>query len=250
MSNLFCGTVEIFGLNEALSTKNEMSFKLYKIELDNYKDLISVLSKNLNAQEILRSQKYHFDKDRDRFIICRSILKLLLAEHLGLEARKIAIELHQNKKPYLSAYPSIFFNVSHTGNYALIAICGNTIGVDIEKIDASFNYTETLPHIFNKTEINIVSNTQDLNRTFFKFWTRKEAIVKATGKGIGDDITKIPASDGLHIIQSELLGNISSLLVISFELDQDYIGSVAYVGDKNEINQLQFSPLPLLEGKY
>ena len=247
MSKLFCGTLETPRVNDALDAQNEMGLKLFKIELSGYYGRVSQLENYLTSTELQRAKRYHFEKDRNRFIICRSILKILLAEQIGLEVYEISIDIHPNKKPYLSSHPSVFFNVSHAGEYALIAIGKNIVGVDVEKVDQDYDYSETIPHIFNKTEIDILSATTDLKRTFFKFWTRKEAIVKATGIGISDDFAQIPASDGLHVLESELLGNIPNLLVLSFDLDEHYIGSVAFEGKNKDVKTLHFSPLPSIK---
>src|SRR5690606_2936693 len=112
-----------------------------------------------------------------------------------------------NKKPYLTSHPSIFFNVSHAGDYALIAIAKYPIGIDVEFINKNFDYKEILPNIFNKIEIDEINLNQSNHHTFYKYWTRKEAIVKAIGKGIDNDIIKIPVTDGVHSVPSTLMGD-------------------------------------------
>lgn len=246
LSNLFCGTVRAYESDITFEAKNEIGFKLFKIKLSTYNGQIENLLKNLNVQEILRSQKYHFEKDSNSFIIRRALLKMVLAEYIGLHANQITIAIHKNKKPYLPSHPSVFFNVSHTTEYALVAIGDSPIGVDVEKVDQEHDYSDTLKHLFNKVDRDILASASNPKRTFFTFWTRKEAIVKATGKGIGDDFTHIPASDGLHNLQPDVLGTIQNISVFSFKVDEHHLGSVAVSGIKNDIKIIHFSAPPLL----
>src|SRR5690606_30609088 len=126
----------------------------------------------------------------------------------------IATDAH--KKPYLNSHPTVFFNVSHAGDYALIAIGNSPIGIDIEFINKNFDYKEILANIFNKIEIDEINLTQEQHDTFYKFWTRKEAIVKAIGKGIDDDLIKIPVTDGIHSVPSILISDFEIIKVLSF----------------------------------
>ncbi len=248
-SRLFCGNVDTPLEDINVSPANKSEIKLYKIKLSAYQGLVSKLLHHLDETELKRAQKYHFEKDSNSFIIRRALLKIALAEYIGLQIDQITITKHQNKKPYLSSHPSIFFNVSHTKEYALIVIASVSVGVDVEKIDIENDYSDTIKHIFNKTDRDILTATRNQKRTFFTFWTRKEAIVKATGKGISDDFIKIPARDGEHKLKSKLIGDFPYLLVLSFSFDEQFIGSVAFVTNKKNIKQLQFSTLTLLKEK-
>jgi 4'-phosphopantetheinyl transferase len=168
-----------------------------------------------------------------------------LAEQTGLDVDKIFIDKYYNKKPFLPSNPSVFFNVTHAGNYAIIALANSSIGVDIEYVNKDFNYKEILSSIFNKPEIDKVFNSNDKHHTFYRLWTRKEAIVKATGKGIDNHISEIVSLDGYHHVRPELLGNFKSLKVFSFVLNEGYIGAVALSGLSKHIDKLLFYPLPL-----
>ncbi len=243
LSNLFCENIDtpLEEVNHRFTNKSKI--KLYKIKLPDYFKLVQRFKNYLCEIELNRSQKYHFEKDRNRFIICRALLKISLAEHVGLPVGNIVIAIDTDKKPYLPSHPKVFFNVSHTRKYALIAIGEVLVGVDIEKVDQVYDYSETIPTVFNTTDTNTLALAIDKKRTFFKYWTRKEAIVKATGKGIGDNFKQIPASDGMHTIPSELLANIHNITVFSFDIDEDYIASVALEGEI-ESNTMYFSKLP------
>lgn len=227
MSKLVCGTVDLCTENYDHSSENKSNIKLFKINLPVYYNSISILAKYLNADELDRAQKYHFEKDVNQFIVCRALLKLILARHTGLKLSEIKIEKDKNKKPYLPSQGSLHFNLSHAKDYAIIAIGNSAIGVDLEYLNRDFDFAEILHNSFSGREKQLILAANNKTEAFFKLWTRKEAVVKATGKGIDDSFREIPSIDGLHLKESSLLGEIPELYVYSFGLDNEYIGALA-----------------------
>lgn len=243
-SNLFCGSATILTSDSQKYIHEKSAVKIYKVRLPNYYHDISKFKKYLITAEIEKAERYHFKNDKHRFIICRAFLRLLLSEHIGIDLNDIVIARDENKKPYLASHPKVFFNVSHTLEYGLIVISSKPIGVDVENVDREWDYSETSPLIFGEAELKNLAISGDKARLFFTYWTRKEAIVKATGKGIEDNFINIPACDGMHLIKPKLINNITNLLVLSFDLDENYIGSIALVGKIEDIKPLYFSSLP------
>ena len=243
-SQLFCGSIDSMAQDSSHIKDDDFCVKLYKVELIKFQELCLVAIDFLSIDERNRAKRYHFLKDKNRFIICRFILKFLLAEYTGLGIDKILIDIDSNKKPYLSSHPSVFFNVSHSGEWALIAIAKTPIGIDVEYVNTSFEYEEILPTIFNKPEINEIKNSKDNHHAFFKFWTRKEAIVKAIGKGIDDDIKKICATDGLHSLPLTMVGNFKQINAFSFNVNENYMGAIALTGSLHSNDNIVFCELP------
>ena len=227
MSNVFCGNTQFSNGYITKLHSNTSNVKLFKIELPNYYHLVPNLLKYLSATELLRAQKYHFEKDTNRFIICRTFLKFILANHTGNHVSEIEIEKDEHKKPFISCKNAICFNVSHAGDYAIIALSKLEVGVDVEYMDESFVFNEILPTVFNSQEIKNVLTSNNKTETFYKFWTRKEAIVKATGKGINDNLPEIQAMDGTHKVPAGLLAGFENIDVVSFYLDENHIAALA-----------------------
>lgn len=246
-SNIFFKAIEVPNINSNFIKEDDGDIKLYKIELIRYYELVPDLTIFLSPSERDRANRYHFVKDKKRFTICRALLKILLAEHIGITTDEIILDINSNKKPYLSSHPSVFFNVSHAGDYALIGLATSPIGVDIEYINKSFDYHEVLPHIFHKIEIDEVNNNLDKHRTFYKFWTRKEAIVKAIGKGIDDNLVKLPVTDGLHSVPSALVRDYKKMTVFSFNVTDDYLGAIAFTEYPVNLEKLAYHPVPTTE---
>jgi 4'-phosphopantetheinyl transferase len=217
---------------------------LYPIYLPHFTAITSDLVPFLSSTELNRAGRFHKEMDRNRFIICRSILKLVLAASAALDVQHIHFDFHSNKKPYLASLPWLHFNISHSGDFAVIALSRNEVGIDIEFISEDFDFTPLLPDIFAESEIMAIQNAVAKSRAFYTSWTRKEALVKGLGKGIDDDFKTIPCLDGQHSIDSSLLKTTQSWQVYSFELAADYLGAVAFESSSPLSKNLALYSLP------
>ncbi|EPR74093.1 4'-phosphopantetheinyl transferase [Winogradskyella psychrotolerans RS-3] len=221
--------------------------KLFKIELSQYSNIIDVLLKYLSPQEVLRAKRYHQLRDSNRFIICRSFLKILIAQQNKIDVSQVYFEKGDNHKPYFPLDKTLFFNVSHAGDFAIIAIGNCELGIDIEKVDDHFNYSEIIPVVFSAIEIEAIHSSEQSRPMFYKFWTRKEAIVKAIGTGIDEGLIRLPVTDGFHNISSFLVCNFKNVRVTSFELNENHIGSLAITTNDINNDSIAFYPNPTIE---
>ncbi|WP_179349054.1 4'-phosphopantetheinyl transferase family protein [Winogradskyella pacifica] len=246
-SRLFCGLSKVVQAQGEASVYDNSVIKLFKIELSQYYNIIEVLSKFLSPQEVLRAQRYHQLRDSNRFIICRSFLKILIAKQKSIEVSQVYFEKGENHKPYFPLDKTLFFNVSHAGDFAIIAFGNCELGVDIEKIDQHFDYSEIIPVVYDIIEIDTIQSSKDSRSMFYKFWTRKEAIVKAIGKGIDEDLIKIPVTDGFHNILSALVCNFKNVSVISFKVNENHIGALALTNETLSNANIAFYPSPTVD---
>lgn len=244
MSKIECSNGKLSVEQLTKLSRSLLNTELYLINYSNYNHLISNFLEYLNATELQRAKRYHFDKDRKNFIIRRTLLKCILAHQTSCNILDINLKEDDGKKPFLQSSKSIFFNVSHSKNNAVIAISNQPIGIDIEFLNKDFDFSAILPHSFNKSEIEQIYNAANKTNTFFTFWTRKEAIVKATGKGITDELTQIIVTDGSNYISDNLIDDLEHISVISFNLQNDYIVSVAYGNHINKKEEDIFYQLP------
>ncbi|WP_259070663.1 4'-phosphopantetheinyl transferase family protein [Mucilaginibacter sp. X4EP1] len=188
----------------------------------------------LNPTELERSNKYYQLKDKNRFIVSRGALRYILGRYLRQHPALIDFGLSDNKKPFIKNNPHLQFNLSHSSDWILIAIADATIGADIEFINDNFKYADVLGGNFSTDEINQIVESKSAER-FFVFWTRKEAITKATGKGLDENLKMIPAADGTYFANSNLISSISNLFVTSFTPDIKYAASVCSNSSANDI---------------
>lgn len=108
-----------------------------------------------------------------RILLCELILRLYGKTDFDVKAGK-------NGKPELDF---CFFNISHSGKYAVCAVSDVPVGIDIEKM-TDFKRRERYM-LFSKEESDYVNETEEAER-FYTLWTMKEAYIKAVGGTLGD----------------------------------------------------------------
>jgi 4'-phosphopantetheinyl transferase len=144
----------------------------------------------LSADELSRAASFRFQNDRDRFISCRSILRIILGRYLDINPKYLKFRSGPYGKPYLVNEfkdARIQFNLSHTQHLALYALTSNCIiGVDVEHIRPILDIEQIAALNFSDYENNIFSKLQPEQKevAFFNCWTRKEAYIKAIGEGL------------------------------------------------------------------
>jgi len=189
----------------------------------------------LRADEIARASRYVQAKDSNRFIVSRGALRHILGVYLSRPPASIELVEGVNKKPeiYNPANTGLYYNVSHSGDWILIAVARSEIGVDIEFINPVFDFNDVMSDIFMPGELAFVNELDPAER-FFTLWTRKEALAKATGQGLDENFMSIPALDGEHTIDDTDAPSVGNWQVTSFDMDQHHIASLACNLDVSE----------------
>lgn len=92
-------------------------------------------------------------------------------------------------KPYLIDYPDVHFSLSHSGNMAVLAISDGEVGIDVQE---RRGYQEkVVKRFYHESEIAVIeaiSDPAEKANCFYQMWTAKEAYIKFTGKGMGQDL--------------------------------------------------------------
>ena len=94
-------------------------------------------------------------------------------------------------KPSLAEkYKRLNFNLSHSSECSVLAFSPNSeIGIDIEKIDPEFEFDLIAKAHFSEAENRFIDAGQhESSKRFYTLWTRKEALLKAIGTGIGENL--------------------------------------------------------------
>lgn len=182
----------------------------------------------LTVAEQQRAQRYHAEADYHRFVVGRATLRLLLGAGLGLPPAALHFAKGENHKPVLATAPELHYNVSHSGNWVLIAIGPVAVGVDVEKINLAFPFEEVLNYSFSASERAFVEQHPVPAAAFYRLWTRKEAFVKGTAQGIDADFARVPALDGRHQWLPTYPNPIGNWTVSSFAAAAGYVAALAY----------------------
>jgi len=194
---------------------------VFKISINAYNEIEKSSKEVLQADELQKAEKFRQYDDKRRFIVGKFFSKMLLSKQARLNASDIIFSFNENKKP---CFKNHHFNISHSGNFIVIILGPLPVGVDIELIKENFDFKSLLPECFNKTEINKINNITD----FYTFWTKKEALLKATGEGLVDNLNSIDCSE-------EFVTRFDSLYkLISHQIEDNYLLSLATTNLNNQ----------------
>jgi 4'-phosphopantetheinyl transferase len=178
----------------------EREIHVWRVELGATAQEIAAYEATLSEDEKARAQRFHFERDQVRFVIGRGRLRELLGQVLHVVPRTIEFEVSDKGKPFLAGplRDRVYFNVSHSGDLALIALGGTPLlGVDIETM-RDIEEEEIAKRFFCAGECAKLRALQGHARreAFFRCWARKEAFMKAVGLGFSLPLEDFEVSVG------------------------------------------------------
>lgn len=209
--------------------------------LDWYKD-IGVLHAFLSDDERQRAERFKVEQKRQQYIITRGCLRQCLSNLTGIAPKDCIFDYLKHGKPVWNKqqqYPDLSFNVSHTHSLALIAISRqHSLGIDIEKIQNLKDPQPLVTRYFSPSE-QIAFNrlpVADKARAFCAIWTRKEAFIKATGKGIlyGLDNFDVSVDPDIQVTQIKLQKS-QSIIWSAYDLPVNEGYTACLVSNANNI---------------
>lgn len=163
---------------------------LWRACTDQPAPVFHLLAQTLSSDERSRSERYYFERDRQRFIVSRGILRMILSSYLQTNPGSIKFRYSRYGKPLLDdtiGIKNLNFNVSHSAGLAIYAVVRTkVIGVDLEKIRPVPEAERIARNLFSPHESEIFYWLPESAKleAFFNCWTRKEAYLKARGRGL------------------------------------------------------------------
>jgi 4'-phosphopantetheinyl transferase len=145
----------------------------------------------LSTDELARCERSPLPAERNRFVAGRGLLRHILAPYLRINPADIQFAYGFAGKPYLADDSAdIEFNISHSGDLALIAVAEeHEVGVDVERICEIQEIEEIAMRFFSepaKAQFQAAA-AEDRLQVFYRCWTEKEALSKCTGQGIAEE---------------------------------------------------------------
>ena len=171
---------------------------IWQTDLSDPRHNYEASSKTLSIDERTRAGRFKFEDDQQRFVIARSVLRKLLAVYTGQTADAIQFEQNRYGKPNLSGSSGLHFNVSHSHDAAVYAIACYAVGIDIERIRPFDDAREIARNFFRASEADTLEALPAHQQipAFFQAWARKEAYIKALGRGLSAGMDAIDVRMG------------------------------------------------------
>lgn len=179
-----------------------------------------------------KTDQFYFPKDKRLSVGAELLLRYVLIAS-GISDLPETFEYGEQGKPFLPDH-SLWFNLSHSGDWVLCAVAGCEVGCDIEKV-APVDLRVAKRFFFHSEYERIMEEPIKEKQTelFFRYWTLKESFMKATGLGM-----KLPLHD-FEIVMGEEVSVLQSVDDRLYHFSEyleipGYCCSICTVGEKPE----------------
>jgi 4'-phosphopantetheinyl transferase len=173
---------------------------VYVVDLDRQAATVDDGRAWLTGDERARANRFRRPGLARRWLAGRAALRGVLARRLDCAPAAVRYALEAHGKPVLAANAgALHFNLSHSAGLALIAVTGVApVGVDVEFDKPIADWRAVAARFFSPAEQAQLAAMAETGRQrgFYRCWTRKEAVIKATGEGLSAELTAFDVSLG------------------------------------------------------
>ena len=232
----------------------DTAIHVWMVSLEATDETVERLFPILSNDEQARANRFIYEGGRRRYTMGRSALRQIVAPLLDQPPEALRFEYSGLGKPELAAdhASDIRFNVTHSHELALIAVTRRrAIGVDVEYRRRVEKYRELAERFFAPRECEALERIDDDEArlwAFFAGWTRKEALLKATGKGLSMPLHKVQVT--MAADEPARFLNLAADIEPAgpWQLEElspqaEYRAAICYEGDAAEITTATFSPV-------
>lgn len=209
---------------------------VWRIALDPPADAVAELARLLDEAELARSDRFAAPRERARYIVSHAALRSILARYVRGHAADLRFDTAERGRPRLHGRADApRFSLSHSGDVAVVAVAARIpVGVDAEHVRPVRRLLRIARRYFAPAEFRRLRDVADEDervRMFFRFWTRKEAFLKALGCGIAGglgrfDVRAIGRDGETAAVDGETV-DLARWTVRPLELRPGYAGAVA-----------------------
>jgi 4'-phosphopantetheinyl transferase len=205
----------------------------------------------LVEDERLRAARFVFEKDRDQFVIVRGWLRRLCGAYLSCAPEMVRFQYGAAGKPALLANDAevdLRFNVSHSGDYALLAFSlARDVGVDVERVEDRLDVDSLAQSCFSAPELQSFQGCMPGERltTFFRYWTSKEAYIKTLGGGLSIPLQEFTIDLRSDTVRWRVYTPVSASRPVIVELlpmPAEYAAALAATGTDWRVSLLDIPP--------
>lgn len=234
---------------------------LWFVSLQEPNSTVEAAAQVLSAAEMRRADQFRFLLHRIRFVLAHAALRHILCIYSACPASSIDFAISPRGKPSLvnrnkGETGEIEFNLSHSEDLAVVAVSfGSILGVDVEQVREMPDWPQMARQFFSDVEIAAIERVppHQAGMMFLRFWTRKEALLKAMGTGLQDDLSSFcTAADDLDqasVVRLPELPEVFDLFgkggyeqgftLRSFEVE-GFVGAFAVDGPVSSVRWLQW----------
>lgn len=144
----------------------------------------------LNTAERAQEPRFHFARDRRRYLVTRALVRTVLSRYAARDPREWVFAENAWGRPEIANAPpgdgSLSFNLSHTHDLIVLGVTrGRALGVDVENVAREVSI-DIADHYFAPAEVAALHAVppQQRQERFFEYWTFKESYIKARGMGL------------------------------------------------------------------
>jgi 4'-phosphopantetheinyl transferase len=175
-------------------------------------------------------------------------MRYLLASYANIGPAALEFAYSERGRPSLTnplASP-IDFNLAHSGELALLAVCRSRVGVDVESLRRQpQDFMELAARFFTPGEAEALAQLPpaDRWRAFVGMWTTKEAVTKALGVGVAAlsqvEVGLLPAEPPALLSAP---GGAAEWRLFQVEVGEDFLGAVVVQGAVEKLSTWEWSP--------
>ncbi len=122
-----------------------------------------------------RADRYLRYEDKLRCVTADALIGAALGEGF------FQIEKNEFGKPYVKGRNDFYYNLSHSGDYVVLAFGNTEVGIDIQKHEENTDIQTVAQSCFTRDEREYVGGSAE---RFYEIWTGKESYLKRVGKGL------------------------------------------------------------------
>ncbi|MDN3687673.1 4'-phosphopantetheinyl transferase family protein [Cyclobacterium jeungdonense] len=241
---VFCEEISPPDWKEIEPSQTGSFLDIWRIPLSSPDHIIEHLKGLMTDEEIQQANRYLKKEDRIRHILGKGFLRKLIQLYLNEPQKSIQFGKNRFNKPFLIERDHFHFNISHSGEWVVIVLADCEVGIDLEPLDSRFEYKDLLAGIFSSSEIEFIENSPIPVRSFYKIWTRKEALLKGIGQGITDQLSEYCLLDGLQGFNFSGKTTYEQWHIRSFIMNSNYYVSLALPSKNHQLRFLNWDSLP------
>lgn len=209
----------------------------------------------LSPEERARYERFRQDIDRNRFLAGCAMVRLFLGNRLGVESGTIAIDRTcprcgaDHGKPRLPG-SGWHYSISHSGDFIAVAFsAGGEVGIDVE-LDGVHRSRDVWQAVLSPGELRVLDavDATGRDRAFLRYWTRKEAALKATGRGLTVEprLLEVSSPDEAPAVRAwpSELADVAEPSLSDLDFLPGHVAALALLGPFGGVHVVEIAPRP------